>query len=102
MVSSMPQDERTLRKANLESTHPEEDFNRLTSLVEESGRLLWSRARCTSMRKPAARSSALLMTWSCSQSQPEPIQARSESRLGDSDLGVNAERLAGLRSALQH
>ena len=29
------------------------------------------------------------------------IQARSESRLGDSDLGVNAARLAALRSGLQ-
>ena len=28
------------------------------------------------------------------------IQARSESRLGDSDLGVNAARLAALRSGL--
>ena len=29
------------------------------------------------------------------------IQARSESRLGDSDLGVNAARLAALRSGLE-
>ena len=29
------------------------------------------------------------------------IQARSESRLGDSDLGVNAARIAELRSALE-
>ena len=29
------------------------------------------------------------------------IQARSESRLGDSDLGVNAARLAELRSGLE-
>ena len=29
------------------------------------------------------------------------IQARSESRLGDSDLGVNAARLAALRSRLE-
>jgi len=29
------------------------------------------------------------------------IQARSESRLGDSDLGVNAARLAALRSRLK-
>ena len=29
------------------------------------------------------------------------IQARSESRLGDSELGVNAARLAALRSGLE-
>jgi len=29
------------------------------------------------------------------------IQARSESRLGDSDLGVNSARLAALHSALE-
>jgi uncharacterized protein (DUF1499 family) len=29
------------------------------------------------------------------------IEARSVSRLGDSDLGVNAKRLARLRQALQ-
>jgi len=29
------------------------------------------------------------------------IQTRSESRLGDSDLGVNAARLAALRSGLE-
>ena len=29
------------------------------------------------------------------------IQARSESRLGDSDLGVNAARLAALRAGLE-
>jgi uncharacterized protein (DUF1499 family) len=29
------------------------------------------------------------------------IQARSESRLGDSDLGVNAARLAALRSGVE-
>ena len=29
------------------------------------------------------------------------IQARSESRIGDSDLGVNAARISELRSALE-
>ena len=34
-------------------------------------------------------------------SEKGQIQARSESRLGDSDLGVNATRLAELRSGLE-
>ena len=36
-----------------------------------------------------------------SDSEKGQIQARSESRLGDSDLGVNAARLAELRSGLE-
>lgn len=87
-----------------ESTHPEEDFNRLTSLVEESPRTVVVEQSALYLHAEASSAffgfvDDLELFADLSQNQ---IQARSESRLGDSDLGVNAARLAELRSALQH
>ena len=88
----------------MESTHPEEDFNRLTSLVEESPRTVVVEQSALYLHAEASSAffgfvDDLELFADLSQNQ---IQARSESRLGDSDLGVNAARLAELRSVLQY
>jgi len=86
-----------------ESSNPTADFNRLSSLVRESPRTLVVDQSETYLHAEA--SSALFGFVDdlelFADSEKGQIQARSESRLGDSDLGVNAARLAELRSGLE-
>ncbi len=86
-----------------ESSNPTADFNRLSSLVRESPRTIVVDQSETYLHAEA--SSALFGFVDdlelFADSEKGQIQARSESRLGDSDLGVNATRLAELRSGLE-
>ena len=86
-----------------ESSNPTADFNRLSSLVRESPRTLVVDQSETYLHAEA--SSALFGFVDdlelFADSEKGQIQARSESRLGDADLGVNAARLAELRSGLE-
>ena len=86
-----------------ESSEPSAELNRLSGLVQESPRTVV--VKKTENYLHAEASSAffgfvddLELFADCDNSQ---IQARSESRLGDSDLGVNAARLAALRFGLR-
>ena len=86
-----------------ESSEPSAELNRLSGLVQESPRTVV--VEKTENYLHAEASSAffgfvddLELFADCDNSQ---IQARSESRLGDSDLGVNAARLAALRFGLK-
>ena len=85
------------------SSEPSAELNRLSGLVQESPRTVV--VKQTENYLHAEASSAffgfvddLELFADCDNSQ---IQARSESRLGDSDLGVNAARLAALRFGLK-
>lgn len=85
------------------STNPTADLNRLLSLVMNSPRTVVVKQNDAYLHAEA--SSALFgfvddleLFADIDKGQ---IQARSESRLGDSDLGVNSARLAKLRSALE-
>jgi len=86
-----------------ESSTPTADFNKLSSLVRKSPRTLV--VNQTENYLHAEASSAFLGFVDdlelFADSDQGQIQARSESRLGDSDLGVNAARLAELRSELE-
>lgn len=86
-----------------ESSKPSAELNRLSGLVQKSPRTVVVKKTETYLH--AETSSAffgfvddLELFADCDNSQ---IQARSESRLGDSDLGVNAARLAALQSGLK-
>ena len=85
------------------STNPTADFNRLLSLVQEFPRMVVVEQNNTYLHAEA--SSAFFgfvddLELFADNDNGE-IQARSESRLGDSDLGVNSARLAALQSALE-
>ena len=79
------------------------DFNRLSSLLRESTRLVvidqsedYLHAEASSAFFGFVDDLELFADRDKGQ-----IQVRSESRLGDSDLGVNAARISELRSALE-
>ena len=86
-----------------ESSDPMVDFNRLSSLLRESTRLVvidqnedYLHAEASSAFFGFVDDLELFADRDKGQ-----IQVRSESRLGDSDLGVNAARISELRSALE-
>lgn len=85
-----------------ESSNPMAEFNELSGLVQESPRTVvvhqtetYLHAEATSAFFGFVDDLELF-----ADRDNNRIQARSESRLGDSDLGVNAARLAALRSGL--
>ena len=85
------------------STSPAADLNRLLSLLQDSTRTVvvehndaYIHAEASSVFFGFVDDLELFADNDIGQ-----IQARSESRLGDSDLGVNSARLAALRSALE-
>ena len=84
------------------STNPAADLNKLLSLVENSPRTVVVKHDDDYLHAEA--SSALFGFVDdlelFADSDKGQIQARSESRLGDSDLGVNSARLAALRLSL--
>ena len=86
-----------------ESSNPSEDFHRLSSMVEGTPRTVVVNQDENYLHAEASSEifgfvDDLELFADVDKGQ---IQARSESRLGDSDLGVNAERIAELRSALE-
>ena len=85
------------------STNPTADLNSLLSLVMNSPRTVVVEQNDAYLHAEA--SSALFGFVDdlelFADNDKSQIQARSESRLGDSDLGVNSRRLATLRSALE-
>ena len=85
------------------STNPTADLNRLLSLVMNSPRTVVVKQNDAYLHAEA--SSALFGFVDdlelFADNDKGQIQARSESRLGDSDLGVNSARLETLRSALE-
>ena len=85
------------------STSPAADLNRLLSLVQASPRMVVVEQNDAYLHAEA--SSALFGFVDdlelFADNDKGQIQARSESRLGDSDLGVNAARLSALQSALE-
>ena len=80
------------------------EFNRLSELVQETPRTVVMDQTETYLHAEA--SSAFFGFVDdlelFADRDNNRIQARSESRLGDSDLGVNAARLAALRSRLKN
>ena len=84
------------------STNPTADLNSLLSLVMNSPRTVVVEQNDAYLHAEA--SSALFGFVDdlelFADSDKGQIQARSESRLGDSDLGVNSARLAALRLSL--
>ena len=85
------------------SSDPMADFSKLSGLVQESPRTvvidqteIYLHAEASSAFFGFVDDLELFADRDNSQ-----IQARSESRLGDSDLGVNAARLAALQSGLE-
>ena len=86
-----------------ESNNPMAELSRLSELVRESPRTVVVDQTETYLHAEA--SSAFFGFVDDLELFADPdnsqIQARSESRLGDSDLGVNAARLATLRSGLE-
>lgn len=85
------------------SSDPMADFSKLSGLVQESPRTVVIDQTETYLHAEA--SSAFFGFVDdlelFADRDNNQIQARSESRLGDSDLGVNAARLAALRSGLE-
>ena len=85
-----------------ESSNPMAEFNKLIGLVQKSPRMVVMDQTETYLHAEA--SSAFFGFVDdlelFADHDNNQIQARSESRLGDSDLGVNAARLAALRSGL--
>ena len=85
------------------SSDPMADFSKLSGLVQESPRTVVIDQTETYLHAEA--SSAFFGFVDdlelFADRDKNRIQARSESRLGDSDLGVNAARLAALRSELE-
>jgi uncharacterized protein (DUF1499 family) len=86
-----------------ETTKPMAELNRLSELVQKSPRTVVVDQTETYLHAEASSAffgfvDDLELFADRDNSQ---IQARSESRLGDSDLGVNAARLAALRSGLE-
>ena len=86
-----------------ESSNPSEDFHRLSSMVEGTPRTVVVNQDENYLHAEASSEifgfvDDLELFADVDKGQ---IQARSESRLGDSDLGVNAARIAELRSALE-
>ena len=85
------------------SNSPAADFNRLLRLVQATPRMVVVEQNDAYLHAEA--SSALFGFVDdlelFADNDKGQIQARSESRLGDSDLGVNAARLSALRSALE-
>ena len=86
-----------------ESSEPSAELNRLSGLVQESPRTVVVKQTDTYLHAEASSAffgfvDDLELFADCDKCQ---IQARSESRLGDSDLGVNAARLAALRFGLK-
>ena len=86
-----------------ESSEPSAELNRLSGLVQESPRTVvvektenYLHAEASSAFFGFVDDLELFADFDNRQ-----IQARSESRLGDSDLGVNAARLAALRFGLK-
>ena len=79
------------------------EFNRLSELVQETPRTVVMDQTETYLHAEA--SSAFFGFVDdlelFADRDNNRIQSRSESRLGDSDLGVNAARLAALRSELE-
>ena len=79
------------------------EFNRLSELVQETPRTVVMDQTATYLH--AEGSSAFFGFVDdlelFADRDNNRIQARSESRLGDSDLGVNAARLATLQSRLK-
>ena len=86
-----------------ESPNPMAELNRLSGLVKESPRTVVVQQTETYLHAEA--SSAFFGFVDdlelFADRVNNKIQARSESRLGDSDLGVNAARLSALRSGLE-
>ena len=86
-----------------ESSNPMADFSKLNGLVQESPRTVVIDQTETYLHAEA--SSAFFGFVDdlelFADRDNNRIQARSESRLGDSDLGVNAARLAALRAGLE-
>ena len=85
-----------------ESSTPMAEFNKLSELVQKLPRTIVIDQSETYLHAEA--SSAFFGFVDdlelFADRDNDRIQARSESRLGDSDLGVNAARLAALRSEL--
>ena len=85
------------------STNPMADLNRLLTVVQDSPRMVVVKQNDAYLHAEA--SSALFGFVDdlelFADDDKGQIQARSESRLGESDLGVNSARLAALRSALE-
>ena len=85
------------------STNPTADLNRLLTVVQDSPRMVVVKQNDAYFHAEA--SSALFGFVDdlelFANNETGQIQARSESRLGDSDLGVNSTRLAALHSALE-
>ena len=85
------------------SSDPMADFSKLSGLVQESPRTVVIDQTETYLHAEA--SSAFFGFVDdlelFADRDNNRIQARSESRLGDSDLGVNAARLAALRAGLE-
>ena len=79
------------------------DLNRLLTVVQDSPRMVVVKQNDAYLHAEA--SSALFGFVDdlelFADDDKGQIQARSESRLGESDLGVNSARLAALRSALE-
>ena len=86
-----------------ESSEPSAELKRLSRLVQESPRTVV--VKQTESYLHAEASSAFFGFVDdlelFADFDNRQIQARSESRLGDSDLGVNAARLASLRFGLK-
>ena len=86
-----------------QSTNPAGDLKRLQTVVQDSPRMVVVEQNDAYLHAEA--SSALFGFVDdlelFADNDKSQIQARSESRLGDSDLGVNSRRLATLRSALE-
>ena len=87
-----------------ESSNPMAELRKLSGLVQESPRTVLINQTDTYLHAEA--SSAFFGFVDdlelFADRDNNRIQARSESRLGDSDLGVNAARLAALRSRLEN
>ena len=85
-----------------ESSNPVAEFRKLSGLVQQSPRTVVMDQTETYLHAEA--SSAFFGFVDdlelFADQENNRIQARSESRLGDSDFGVNAARLAALRSGL--
>nr|WP_186542163.1 DUF1499 domain-containing protein [Synechococcus sp. M16.1] len=88
---------------NWASSDPMADFSKLSGLVQESPRTVVIDQTETYLHAEA--SSAFFGFVDdlelFADRDNNRIKARSESRLGDSDLGVNAARLAALRAGLE-
>ena len=85
------------------SSDPTADFNKLNTLVRQSPRMVVVSEREAYFHAEA--SSAFFGFIDdlevFADEDKSQIQARSESRIGDSDLGVNTARISELRSALE-